>query len=434
MHRFERLESLLQKSSKDTGSSDALLSCGRVTRSFGALKAVNALTFDVEPGIVFGIGGPNGAGKTTLFDLICGVTPLSSGEIWFQGKRISSLKSFEICHAGIARTFQLNAAFETMTVMENVLVATQHGHMRSTSPRLRFMQSERRWAQQILEQVGLQDCANETVARLPLVETKLLMIAAAIATKPKMLLLDEPVGGLIPSEIDRVERVIRGLTDGQSMTVMLIEHVMRFLVGLSDVVMIMHHGELLYRGAADGLAKDRRVVETYLGEGASAHMHAKPAQASATSKTEIRETIPTPASDPWSAQVEAMARQLLRQHQSGRVYPIDFLKLERVLSERTEDDRPSALTRVARELIQTRNDGLPTDQKFELLSRVFTEVQFARGATVSPGAKERDDRETAMNAARNLLGRLEKEGRANTDIDELRAAIAEIDAAGGAKA
>nr|WP_309402214.1 ATP-binding cassette domain-containing protein [Aminobacter niigataensis] len=406
-----------------------------MTRSFGALKAVNALSFDVEPGIVFGIGGPNGAGKTTLFDLICGVTPLSSGDIWFQGKQISNLRSFEVCHEGIARTFQLNAAFETMTVMENVLVATQHGHGRSTVPRMLFTHSERQWAKQIVEQVGLQDCANETVSRLQLVETKLLMIAAAIATRPKMLLLDEPVGGLIPSEIDRVERVIRGLTENQAMTVMLIEHVMRFLVGLSDQVMIMHHGELLYRGTADGLANDRRVVETYLGEGTSARIRSTPAQDAAKAGHGKAEVVAAQDSDPWSLKVEATARQLLRQHQSGRIYPIDFLKLERILSERTEDDRPTALTRVARELIQTRLDKMPTDQKFEMLSRVFTETQFARKTAAPSASDEREERENAIKtAARKLLSKMEKEGRFTTDIDELRVALAELDAAGGGNA
>src|SRR6476646_3261954 len=135
MRGLRGLESLLPRDDS-VGDSKAVLSCLRLTKSFGALVALNKLSFEVEKGVVFGIGGPNGAGKTTLFDLICGIAPISSGDIIFDGQSIVGKRPFEICHAGVARTFQLNAAFETMTVRENVLIASQHGGRHAEVPRL----------------------------------------------------------------------------------------------------------------------------------------------------------------------------------------------------------------------------------------------------------------------------------------------------------
>jgi len=204
---------------------------------------------------------------------------------------------------------------------------------------------------------------------------------------------------------------------------------MRFLVDLSDEVMIMHHGELLYRGAPDGLAKDRRVVETYLGEGASARMRSAPAsKATTTEHDEPEISVSTNKSDQWSLKVEAAARQLLRQHHSGRIYPIDFLTLERILSERGEADRSSPVARAAQELLQARRDNLPIDQKFEFLSRVFTETQVVRKAMAVPLKEvQKSERANAVElAARNLLERLEKEGRVAPEENELRAALANL--------
>jgi N-methylhydantoinase B len=275
MRGLRGLEALLPRED-DAGDSKAILSCHRLTKSFGALVALNRLSFEVEKGVVFGIGGPNGAGKTTLFDLICGITPIISGDIVFNGRSIAGEPAFKICHAGIARTFQLNAAFETMTVRDNVLIASQHGVREREIPQLTFDRTQRIHANEVLEICGLQDRAEQVVSRLSLLDHKLMMIASALATRPSLLLLDEPVGGLTPPEIDKVEKVIRKLTQDHSITVILIEHVMRFLVGLSDQVMIINYGEKLYQGPAEGLAKDRQVVEVYLGEGTSARLGAVP--------------------------------------------------------------------------------------------------------------------------------------------------------------
>ena len=165
MRGLGEFEALLERD-RDIQSASNILSCRRLTKTFGALVALNRLSFDVEKGIVFGIGGPNGAGKTTLFDLICGINPASSGDIIFDGKSIVGKRPFEICCAGVARTFQLNAAFETMTVRENVLIASQHGLRHVELPQLTYDRTQRTQADNIIEACGLKDKAEQSVSRL----------------------------------------------------------------------------------------------------------------------------------------------------------------------------------------------------------------------------------------------------------------------------
>ncbi len=244
----------------------ALLSCQGVSKYFGAMAAVKDLSFEVVPGEVLGIGGPNGAGKTTLFDVISGLNPADTGEVVFAGETITSIAPERMCHKGLARIFQFNAAFETLSVRENVVIAATYGHRNRTFPPLRFDRASRARADEAIEMVGLSDRSDELVASIPVLDRKLLMIASALATSPKLLLMDEPVGGLNPAEIDRVMELVRRLRQN-GMTMILIEHVMRFLVQLSTRVLIMHHGEKIYEGPPEGLSKDETVAEVYLGEG-----------------------------------------------------------------------------------------------------------------------------------------------------------------------
>lgn len=244
-----------------------LLSCRNVTKRFGSLVAVSDLSFDLAAGEVLGIGGPNGAGKTTLFEMISGQTGVSSGSISLEGREITTLSPVGRCHAGMARVFQLNTGFDSLTVRENVLVAAYYGRAPRRMPGLRVPSAVSDHVQEALQQVGLETRADQPAATLPVLDRKLLMIAGALAMSPKLLLLDEPVGGLTQREIDQVADVVaRVAADG--VTVVLIEHVMRFLVQLSTRVMIMHHGRKLYEGSASGLAKDQDVIEVYLGQGA----------------------------------------------------------------------------------------------------------------------------------------------------------------------
>lgn len=251
-----------------TAAAATLLSCRHVSKHFGALAAVNDLSFDVAEGEVLGIGGPNGAGKTTLFEVISGLNPATAGEVIFAGRPITHLSPERICHAGIARTFQLNAGFDSLTLRENVLVGAHFGRENRLLPGLRIDRHAKSRADAALAAVGLADRADALTEKIPVLERKLLMIASALATEPRLLLMDEPVGGLTPREIDRVMEVVHGLK-GQGVTIILIEHVMRFLVQLSTRVLIMHHGEKLYEGPPDGLARDAKVVEVYLGAGAA---------------------------------------------------------------------------------------------------------------------------------------------------------------------
>jgi branched-chain amino acid transport system ATP-binding protein len=247
-----------------TADQSPILSCRDVSKRFGALTAVSHLSFDVTRGEVLGIGGPNGAGKTTLFEVISGLSPASEGSIILDGQDITSLAPHEICHRGVARLFQLNASFDGLTVLENVLVGGYFGQQNRFLPGWRIDRESRRQAQALLDLVGLADKADQPMRLASILERKLVMLAGALATKPKLLLMDEPVGGLTPKEIDRVAEVVHQLP-ALGVTVLLIEHVMRFLTDLSDRVLIMHHGERLFEGLPDQLAHDPTVVSVYLG-------------------------------------------------------------------------------------------------------------------------------------------------------------------------
>ena len=251
-----------------TAAREPLLSCNGVSKFFGALAAVNNLSFDVYPGDVLGIGGPNGAGKTTLFEVISGLNQATSGSVIFQGRDITMLPPESVCHTGIARTFQLNASFESLSVRDNVRVAAYFGRENRAYPGLKVGPDVEEQTTAALEAVGLAGKDHLIAGELPVLDRKLLMLAGAIATKPRLLLMDEPVGGLSPKEIDHMMEAVRSIA-ASGVTIVLIEHVMRFLVQLSTRVLIMHHGESIYEGPPQGLAKDRTVIDVYLGEGAS---------------------------------------------------------------------------------------------------------------------------------------------------------------------
>ena len=250
-----------------------LLACRGVSRYFGALAAVSNLSFEVMPGEVLGIGGPNGAGKTTLFEMISGLVPASSGQIVFDGRDITRLAPERICHAGIARTFQLNAGFDSLSVRDNVMVAAYFGRRHRVVPGLRPDAASVARAEAALEATGLAGKADLTVAGLPVVDRKRLMLAGALATEPKLLLMDEPVGGLNAAELDQMMALVMGLRE-RGMTIVVIEHVMRFLLRLSSRVLVMHHGEKIYEGDPAGLTRDATVVDVYLGAGASERLGA----------------------------------------------------------------------------------------------------------------------------------------------------------------
>lgn len=251
-----------------------LLVCDSVTKQFGALTAVKQLSFSARRGEILGIGGPNGAGKTTLFEVLSGLNPATSGRVMLDGSDITRASPEQICHAGIARTFQLNSCFDSLTVRENVAVGAIFGRTARRMPALRPTPGMQDATDAALDLAGLASVGDQVAGGLPVLGRKLLMVATAMATNPKLLLMDEPVGGLTHAEIDLMMDTVRKIA-AAGVTIILIEHVMRFLVALSDRVMILHHGERIYDGTAAGLVQDKTVVDVYLGEGASARLAAQ---------------------------------------------------------------------------------------------------------------------------------------------------------------
>ena len=248
-----------------TAASSPLLDVIDLKKSFGGLNAVDGLSFSVNQGEILGICGPNGAGKTTLFDLISGVSPISGGRIVYLGEDISGLNSGQICHRGIARTFQFNAGFDSLTIEQNVFIGAQFGHS-SRGLRQRLLSSSRteELVEEALKLAGLKDRRKVTIAFASVLERKLSMIASALATGPRLMIMDEPVGGLILEEMERLKSLVRALRE-RGITIILIEHVMQFLTSLSDRVIIMHHGRKLFEGTPRDMYRDQHVVDVYLG-------------------------------------------------------------------------------------------------------------------------------------------------------------------------
>ena len=233
-----------------------MLEVKSVTKHFGHLAAVNNLSFEVEEGEIFGIAGPNGAGKTTLFNLIAGTYPCS-GEIVFRGERINGLRPHRICEKGVARTFQVPLVFSSLTVYQNVETGVHFGNQE--------LEDEEKSVSETLEFVGLKAKADIEARHLRLFDKKMTMLAAALATKPKLLLVDEPAGGLNPAEIKQTISLFRQINEELGITVIVIEHLMKVLMGISQKLMILNEGEKICTGSPEIVAKDSRVIEVYLG-------------------------------------------------------------------------------------------------------------------------------------------------------------------------
>lgn len=243
-----------------------------VTKVFGGLSAVSDLTISVRKGELVSIIGPNGAGKTTLLNLITGVLPITSGEIWFKGQKIDRLAAHHISGLGIARSFQNLELFTNMSVVENVIIG-YHRWMRSTFPeamlRLRRVRKEEQEAferaMEKLSFLGLEKKAHEMPLSLALKERKFLGIARALATEPELLLLDEPVGGLSFEEIDELSKKILRMQE-QGLTILFIEHRMELVSGISERVIVMDFGQKIAEGTFDEIQRSEQVIAAYLGK------------------------------------------------------------------------------------------------------------------------------------------------------------------------
>ncbi|MDB5048037.1 MAG: amino acid/amide transporter ATP-binding protein 1, family [Fibrobacteres bacterium] len=250
-----------------------LLELKDATIRFGGLLAVKDLTFAVEDGELFGLIGPNGAGKTTVFNLITGVYAPTSGVIAFDGKPIQGKHPHQIAACGIARTFQNIRLFASMSVLENVQVSS---HMRSTQGVLgsvfrgeHFHREEtlhREEAMRLLELFQLEKLADEPAASLPYGSQRRLEIARALGTKPRLLLLDEPAAGMNPQESADLMRLIRRIRDEFKVSILLVEHNMKVVMGVCERIQVMVHGEAIALGVPSEIRTDPRVVEAYLGK------------------------------------------------------------------------------------------------------------------------------------------------------------------------
>ncbi|WP_138935288.1 ABC transporter ATP-binding protein [Roseovarius arcticus] len=239
------------------------LECRGVIKRYGALAAVDGVDFTVGRGEVVGIGGPNGAGKTTFFDLISGLSTMTEGTIRYMGQDIAGIAPHDLCRKGLSRTFQLNSGFDGLTVYENVLAAQVFGR-RSAGGWMLTRRADRDAARAIIADMGLEDIADDLVAGVPVLVRKKLMVATALVNEPDILLMDEPVGGLTPPEIEEFIALVMRLKE-QGLTLVFIEHVMHFLTSVADRAMIMHQGQVIYDGAPQGLSTDATVTEVYLG-------------------------------------------------------------------------------------------------------------------------------------------------------------------------
>ncbi len=235
----------------------SLLSIRGVTKRFRGLVAVDDVDLDVEPGEIYGVIGPNGAGKTTLFNMIAGVSRPDQGSIIFDQRSIQGLTADKVCRLGIGRTFQIVRPFPGLTVEDNVIIG---GLLHRPA-----VADARALARELLRSLDLFDKRGLPAASLTLPDRKRLEVARALATEPKLLLLDEVMAGLRPTETDRMVSVLRDLNRDTGMTIVLIEHVMRAVMALAGNILVLHHGAAIARGTPQDVVRDPAVVESYLG-------------------------------------------------------------------------------------------------------------------------------------------------------------------------
>jgi len=236
-----------------------LLSVQGVTKRFGGLQALTRITFDLPEGQILGLIGPNGAGKTTLFNVINGVYACEEGRIIFRGKDVTRAKTYDLAHLGIARTHQIVRPLNELSVRENVMVGACFGRQHNGLDRAA------RIADEVLDFVGLRERSLQLAGSLNVAQKKRLEMARALASRPYLLLLDEVLAGLNPSEIDGMIQTVLKIRQ-QGITIIMIEHVMKAVMNISDRIIVLDYGEQIAEGTPEEIAHDRRVIEAYLGD------------------------------------------------------------------------------------------------------------------------------------------------------------------------
>ena len=235
-----------------------MLDVRNVSKSFRGLRAVREVSFEVAQGSINALIGPNGAGKTTTFNVIAGVFPPDTGEILLEGRPIHGLRPDQICAAGIGRTFQLVKPFAGLSVLDNVMVGALLRERTAAGARAHGLA--------VVRKLNLEAKAHLPASALTLPDRKRLEVARALATRPRLLLLDEVMAGLRPTECDQMVQVFRELNRAEGITILLIEHVMRAVMALATHIGVLHHGEVIARGTPQEVVRDPAVLECYLGE------------------------------------------------------------------------------------------------------------------------------------------------------------------------
>ncbi|MBE7555824.1 MAG: ABC transporter ATP-binding protein [Anaerolineales bacterium] len=236
-----------------------MLTCENVVKNFGGVRALNGISTKVSRGEILGLVGPNGSGKSTLINIISGQHPVSGGQLLFKGRNITKDEPHLITRLGIARTYQIPRPFQTMTVLRNVMVSSTFGHAN------RGLEQAERAAYETLEFTGLAAYAGMPVSKLNLHQRKFLELARALSTKPELLLLDEVMAGLNPTEIDESVEMIRKIHES-GVTLIIVEHLMRVVTSLSTRMLVLNYGEVIAEGGPEQVMRDPEVVTAYLGK------------------------------------------------------------------------------------------------------------------------------------------------------------------------